>query len=151
MRAAVEEGRLVELPGDRVEGSLDEPDLAERPAHEGQRVAGEGVEPDGRDDPADIADHVVDGDHGEDRREHHDEEEGEEAAAAAPEAEAGEGVGGQHREEDLEGGHDGAHDDRVGVPAQEGALLIAEQARVVGQADLGGDELGRGDRAQGIE
>ena len=151
MRAAVDDGGFIELAGNRVEGSLDEPHLPQCSAHERQAVAGQGVEAEEGDDLADVGDHRVDGDHGQDRGEHHNQEQGEQAAAASGEAEPGEGVGPQQGQEDLSGGHHCADDDRVEVPAQEWASRPRQQVLVVDQTHLGGDQPGGCHRAQGVE
>ena len=125
--AAVDDGGLIELAGDGVEGSLDEPHLTQGPTHERQAVTGERVQTKGGDDLADVGDHRVDGDHGQDRREHHDQEQGQQTSATSGETEAGEGVGPEQGEKYLGGSHYRADDDGVEVPAQEGPRAPASR------------------------
>ena len=82
-------------------------------------------------------DDVVDGDDGQERREHLDEEQGHHPHPASPKSEAGERVGGERSEEHREERRRAGDDERVHVPARVGnverLLLGPDLARVSAQ------------------
>ena len=96
IRAAVEAGGLFELEGDGLEELAHEEDEEGAAAEEAGDDKGlEGV------DPAEVAEDLVVGDHGDLRGEHHGGQEDDEPDVAAVPPHAGEGVGDQARGEHL--------------------------------------------------
>ena len=119
-RGAVDHRGFLERDRQGIEVALDHPDVGGDAAEVGEDQAGMGVESERGDPAAEGFEDGIDGDEGEDHREHLEDEEAAEDPFAAPEAHPSEGVGaGGGQREDQEGA-DGGHLDGVPEPAQDG-------------------------------